>query len=55
MTEAEDDLLIHCSCGESYYVDPCTEENLVRKRNASNRVILITKCPYCGKENKDEN
>lgn len=48
----EDEFLIHCSCGKSYYVDPATEENLVRKRNISNRVVLITKCPFCGKKEK---
>lgn len=51
-SEEKDEFLIHCSCGKSYYVDPSTEENLIRKRNISNQVVLITKCPFCGKEEK---
>ena len=51
-SEEEDEFLIHCLCGKSYYVDPGTEENLIRKRNISNRVVLITKCPFCKKEGR---
>lgn len=46
----EYDLLINCSCGERFSVDPCAEENTIRKRNAKGYIFLMSKCPYCGKE-----
>jgi hypothetical protein len=43
-------LLVRCPCGESFSVDPCTEENTSRKRDGSGRIFLVAKCPYCGRE-----
>lgn len=46
----EYDLLISCSCDKKFLVDPCTEENTVRKKNNKGHTFLMSKCPYCGKE-----
>ena len=45
----ENDFLISCNCGKKYEADPCTEKNVIRRRNPSGRIILLAKCPYCGR------
>jgi len=42
----------HGDCPDSFWVDPCTEENTSRVEKEG-RIILVTKCPFCEKEDKD--
>lgn len=53
--ETEPDAFIKCECGNDFWVDPCSEENLVMLfRPKYNDVRLTEACPKCFRTNSDD-